>query len=342
MKDFQANIALSGIDPKKRMVYGFANVSMNGGKPVVDTQGGYIPLEVMRKSATDFIQKGGRVQLQHEDLSTPARGKVVESLVIDDGISKSLGIQDTRHGWYVGVEVTDDATWELAQSGMLSGLSIAGHGRYVKLGKETPLGASSQDGVKLYRDISLSELSLVVQPANELALVDSVIKKGKSMDIKELEEKLAKASQELEEAKKKLTEAEVKLSAQGKPESVQETIAKGAPDDIINRLEVMEHEVAKSKVGKAFEGTIAEGNGELAEALVSLSGKQLDVVLDVLKKAKDDTKEATEKTQKVLEDTALALGAKSSKAKVPDATTDAQDKTTQALIEYNRKKGIMK
>jgi hypothetical protein len=171
----------------------------------------------------------------------------------------------------------------------------------------------------LYRDIQLSELSLVVQPANELALVDSVIKKGKSMDIKELEEKLAKASQELEEAKKKLTEAEVKLSAQGKPESVQQAIAKGVPDDIIKRLEVMEHEVAKSKVGKAFEGTTAEGNGELAEALVSLSAKQLDVVLDVLKKAKDGAKEATEKTQKVIEDTALALGAKASKAKVPDA-----------------------
>lgn len=342
MKDFHANIALSGIDPKKRMVYGFANVSMNEGKPVVDTQGGYIPLEVMRKSATDFIQKGGRVQLQHEDLSTPARGKVVESLVIDDGISKSLGIQDTRHGWYVGVEVTDEATWELAQSGLLSGLSIAGHGKYVKLGKETPLGGSSQDGVKLYRDISLSELSLVVQPANELALVDSVIKKGKNMDIKELEEKLAKASQELEEAKKKLTEAEVKLSAQGKPESVQQAIAKGASDETIERLEVLEKAYAKGQIEKTLQGTIAEGNEELAKALVGLPASNLGIVLDVLKKAKDGTKEATEKTQKVIEDTALALGAKASKAKVSDAGSDTQDKTTQALIEYNRKKGIMK
>lgn len=111
-------------DATQRMMWGWASVTTRGGQEVTDLQGDIIPTDVMQKAAHDFM--GQRVgKTMHRGRKTSV---VVDSIVFTTELQKALGIDLGCEGWFVGVKVYDDDTWERVQRGELRAFSIGGTG----------------------------------------------------------------------------------------------------------------------------------------------------------------------------------------------------------------------
>lgn len=108
-----------------RYIRGFASVTDFDGQPVEDWQGDTIDIEVVRKAAHEFILNARVAKMQHAGKQI---GDVVESIIIDDALAKSLGITDKRRGWYIGMEIHDMGVRKQVVKGALTGFSIGGTG----------------------------------------------------------------------------------------------------------------------------------------------------------------------------------------------------------------------
>lgn len=108
-----------------RYIRGFASVTDFDGKPVEDWQGDTIEIDVVRKAAHEFIMDARVAKMQHAGAQI---GDVVESIIIDDALAKSLGITDKRRGWYIGMEIHDMKVRKAVATGKLTGFSIGGSG----------------------------------------------------------------------------------------------------------------------------------------------------------------------------------------------------------------------
>lgn len=111
-------------------VRGWASVVLKDSALVRDWDGDVIPIEEIRKTAHKFIvgERSGKVEHKGQVV-----GEVVESLIIDDDVAKSLGIADKRRGWFIGMRVYDPAIQEGVRAGKFTGFSIAGRGDRVKV-----------------------------------------------------------------------------------------------------------------------------------------------------------------------------------------------------------------
>ena len=125
MTDFNLAARIAKLDPEQRIVWGWASVVSENGKPVVDRQGDVIEIDELQRAAHDFIafyRTGGAM---HAKLGI---GVVVDSIVFTDAVQQALGIELGREGWFVGMKVVDDATWEAVKAGEYEGFSIGGTG----------------------------------------------------------------------------------------------------------------------------------------------------------------------------------------------------------------------
>lgn len=120
------------LDDEKQIVYAWASVITKNGIPVEDSQGDKIRPEVLSDCAHDFMmvsRKGGFMHVP--DLQI---GNVVESMVFDYALQKSLGVviknQAGEHieGWLVGIKVDSETLWKRVKAGDFSELSIGGLG----------------------------------------------------------------------------------------------------------------------------------------------------------------------------------------------------------------------
>lgn len=118
-------VSVFKIDPERRMVYGWALVSTVGGQEITDRQNDVVSTDDVRDAAHDFIQKRtlGRMHETFADI-----GEIRESVVLDKGIQDALGIDLGMEGWFVGVHVKDDQTWDRVKKGELCAFSIGGTG----------------------------------------------------------------------------------------------------------------------------------------------------------------------------------------------------------------------
>jgi hypothetical protein len=116
------------IDPVKRLAYGWGSVIQRDGRAVVDLQDDVIGLDDLERAAHSFMARGGTLKAQHA--GNPI-GQVVESFLATPESLAKLGlspeaIESAPIGWWVGVKVSDDATWTKVQDGTLKGFSIGG------------------------------------------------------------------------------------------------------------------------------------------------------------------------------------------------------------------------
>lgn len=110
-------------DLEERMIWGWGSVITVKGEPVVDRQQDIIELSELKQAVYHFMDNhrvGGEM---HKLLGV---GTVVESLVFSAELQKALKIDLGKEGWFVGVRVDNDATWERVKKGELRSFSLGG------------------------------------------------------------------------------------------------------------------------------------------------------------------------------------------------------------------------
>lgn len=111
------------VDVEKRMIWGWASVVTKDGAPIIDRQGDIIELAVLEKAVWEFMDTSRVGGEMHKLLGI---GTVVDSLVFSKEVQAALGIDLKKEGWFVGVRVDNDTTWDRVKKGELRSFSIGG------------------------------------------------------------------------------------------------------------------------------------------------------------------------------------------------------------------------
>lgn len=153
------SMPLTKVDKENRTVSGFATLDN------VDEQGDIVLSDASRKA---FARFRGNIREMHQPI---AAGRVVDFRE-ESYYNKDDG--QTYKGIYVTVYVSKGAqdTWEKVLDGTLTGFSIGGS----IIDSEQQWSKDRDANVRLVKDYELIELSLVDNPANQLANVFSVQK----------------------------------------------------------------------------------------------------------------------------------------------------------------------
>lgn len=129
--DFTGSGQFLKVNEDKRLVTGWASVCTKGGKPLVDHHGDIIDIENLREVVEDFMDSertGGYMHEQKSDGSTVRIGKIVGSLIVDEDVAKSLGMDAGTTGWLITMRVESDTVWKKVKDGTLRAFSIGGRG----------------------------------------------------------------------------------------------------------------------------------------------------------------------------------------------------------------------
>jgi len=167
----RVSMPIAKVDQERRIVSGFASLDN------IDRQGDIVTKEA---SISAFGKFAGNIREQHD--AKKAVGKMVEfkeDTYFDESTSKMYS------GVYVSAYISKGAqdTWEKVLDGTLTGFSIAGDIDE----EDTMYDGDLEKSIRVIKEFTLSELSLVDVPANQFANVLSIQKSG------ELSGMLAKA-----------------------------------------------------------------------------------------------------------------------------------------------------
>jgi hypothetical protein len=137
---------ISKVSEDRRLVFGWCSISKVDGKPVVDLQGDYVPIETTEEAAYKYVissRKGGDM---HRRVAKFGVGRdepfhtadLVESFVVTQEKLDALGLSSDQLplGWWVGFKVNDDEQWARVKKGERPGFSIHGSGRRVSVPEE--------------------------------------------------------------------------------------------------------------------------------------------------------------------------------------------------------------
>lgn len=164
--DIKLSMPIAKVDVERRIVSGFATLDN------LDKQADIVPTDVSIKAFEMFrgnlremhqsIAVGKVINFRQEKFFDKTTGKLYNGVYVDTYISK--GAQDT---------------WEKVLDGTLSGFSIGG----VIKDSENTYDENVDKTIRLVKDYELHELSLVDNPANQLANVVSIQKINKDAKI---------------------------------------------------------------------------------------------------------------------------------------------------------------
>ena len=133
-KSFDANVTISKVNPYKQQVFGWAQVAAVDGQEVHDRQGDVVSIEELEKAAYNYVldcRMGGDQHGRVTKADGPRQtATMIESMVFTPEKIEALGLpEDFPQGWWLGLKVHDEPTWELIKSGKRQGLSVHGTGR---------------------------------------------------------------------------------------------------------------------------------------------------------------------------------------------------------------------
>lgn len=157
------SMPIAKVDAENRLVSGFATLDN------VDSQGDIVSSEA---SAKAFARARGNIREMHQPIAV---GKMVDFRE-DEFYHVDPATGETK--FYRGIFVTAyvskgaEATWEKVLDGTLTGFSIGGN----ILEADNEYDAELGKAVRVIKDYELIELSLVDNPANQLANIFSVTK----------------------------------------------------------------------------------------------------------------------------------------------------------------------
>lgn len=118
-------VKMAKVSDELGLVFGWAIISKLNGKEYYDTQGDYIPEDVMLKAASDYMQNGAIAKEMHVG---GAKGKVVFAWPMTDDIAKSMGIKANQTGLMIAMKPDNPAMLKKFKDGTYSGFSIGGRG----------------------------------------------------------------------------------------------------------------------------------------------------------------------------------------------------------------------
>ena len=110
-------------DDEQRIVWGWAYVSTEDGKLLVDSQGDSIEPVEMEKMATSFMTDVRKAKAMHQG---EVVGEFIHSLPMTNDLMKAFDIYSDREGWIVAMKVYSDKVWADVKSGKLPMMSIGG------------------------------------------------------------------------------------------------------------------------------------------------------------------------------------------------------------------------
>jgi hypothetical protein len=110
------------VDSELGIVFGWANISTEGGMPYVDLQGDHIPEHAMLKAAADFMFRSRTALEMHRGNSI---GTVIFAWPMTSEIAKAFGIITHTTGLMIGMKVSPSVLAKF-KSGQYRGFSIGG------------------------------------------------------------------------------------------------------------------------------------------------------------------------------------------------------------------------
>lgn len=120
--EFQACGEVTKVDDELGLVFGWAIVCTEGGKPYFDVQGDHIPEDAMTKAATEFM---ANLRVAKEMHSGGMRGEIVHSMPLTAEVAAAFGITCAKSGLMIAMR-PDAEMLAKFKSGELRGFSIGG------------------------------------------------------------------------------------------------------------------------------------------------------------------------------------------------------------------------
>jgi hypothetical protein len=119
----QVNAQVLKMDDEQRIVWGWAYVSTEDGKLLVDTQGESIEPVEMEKMATEFMASSRNSKVMHKG---EVVGDFIHSFPLTNELMKAFDIYSDREGWIVGMRPRTQDVWDAYKRGEYTGFSIGG------------------------------------------------------------------------------------------------------------------------------------------------------------------------------------------------------------------------
>ncbi len=126
-------IRITKADPKRRMVFGWANLAATeDGKTVIDLHGDVIPADVLERASYDYVARHREGGLEHQKMGVAT---LIEAAFIDAEKLAAMGVETTFKGAgiWIGMRVDDPDVWAAVESGALPAFSIGGAGSYEEI-----------------------------------------------------------------------------------------------------------------------------------------------------------------------------------------------------------------
>ncbi len=121
--EFSARCDVIKVDDELGLVFGWAIICTENGKPYFDTQGDNIPDASMLKASADFMKKSRGLG----DMHTKAEGgSVVFAWPMTKQVAKAFGYHTEKTGLMIAVAPDSEETLEKYRSGKYTGFSIGG------------------------------------------------------------------------------------------------------------------------------------------------------------------------------------------------------------------------
>ncbi len=145
-------------DDETRLIQGYASVE------VMDRQGDLVPIDAMKEAMIKYMERGGLLLYGHQNKPI---GKVLGWEIEEEpryGVPAVKIIGQINKGYKL-----EDEVWKLIKERQITGFSIGGTAIQV----DTEKTAEGVDA-RVLKKIELSEISLVVEPANQGAVITAV------------------------------------------------------------------------------------------------------------------------------------------------------------------------
>lgn len=118
------------VDSELGIVFGWAIVSTQKGRPYFDLQGDHIPDSTMLKAAAGFMsgsRAAGNMHRKIDGGGVERIGTMIFALPLTADVSKALGITCEKTGLVIGMKVDNPVVLEKFRNGEYTGFSIGGY-----------------------------------------------------------------------------------------------------------------------------------------------------------------------------------------------------------------------
>ena len=168
MRNITIPFAITKVDEEKRQVWGVAT------SDAVDSQGDIIDYDASKKAVADWLKSTANIREMHD--SKKAVGKAFDAQFDDANRKITVGA-------YISRSADGENTWQKVKEGILSAYSVGGSIKDSVLDKAKDAVTGVEQTVNRVTDWTMSELSLVDNPANPDARIVMVKSAdGKSLD----------------------------------------------------------------------------------------------------------------------------------------------------------------